>query len=182
MPEPGVNIVLKTAKDPQQLVGPLRQAVRDVDPDMPVSNLTPLAQIVSDSIDEPRFFAFLVAVFAALALLLAAIGIYGVMAYAVAQRTAEIGVRMALGAGRREVFGLIVGDGLKLAAAGIGVGLILSLALSRTIRTLLFGVAAADPLTFGATTALLVAVAAVASVIPAHRAARVDPIVALRME
>jgi putative ABC transport system permease protein len=182
MPEPGVNIVLKTANDPQQLVGPLRQAVRDVDPDMPVSNLTPLAQIVSDSIDEPRFFAFLVAVFAALALLLAAIGIYGVMAYAVAQRTAEIGVRMALGAGRREVFGLIVGDGLKLAAAGIGVGLILSLALSRTIRTLLFGVAAADPLTFGATTALLVAVAAVASVIPAHRAARVDPIVALRME
>jgi putative ABC transport system permease protein len=182
MPEPGMNIVLKAAADPARLAGPLRQAVREVDPDLPVSTLMPMSQIVSDSIDEPRFVAFLVSVFATLALLLSAIGIYGVMSYAVAQRTSEIGVRMALGAGRHEVFGLIVGDGLKLAAIGIGIGLVASVALARSISTLLFGVATYDPLTFAAMTATLLAVAVLASIIPAQRATRVDPIVALRAE
>jgi putative ABC transport system permease protein len=182
MPEPGVNVVLKAAGDPTLLIGPLRQAVREVDPDMPVSNLTPMATVVSDSIAEPRFLAMLVGVFAALALILAAIGIYGVMSYAVLQRTSEIGVRMALGAGRNEVFGLIVGDGLTLAGTGIGIGLVASFALARSIRTLLFGVGAIDPLTFVVTTVTLLAMAALACIVPAYRATRVDPMVALKAE
>ena len=182
LPEPGMNVVLKSIGDPNALAGSLRQAVRDVDPDMPVSTLMSMSQVVSDSIDEPRFLAFLVSVFAALALMLSAIGIYGVMAYAVSQRTSEIGVRMALGAGRSEVFGLIVREGLKLTVLGIALGLVASFALAHSISSLLFGVAASDPMTFVVTTSILLAVATLASIVPAHRATRVDPIVALRAE
>ena len=181
-PERGINIVLKAHGDPGLLSGPLRQAVREIDPDLPVAGLQTMGEAVGDSISQSRFFALLVGVFAVLALTLAAIGIYGVMSYVVAQRTAEIGVRMALGAGRREVFSLVVGEGLKLAAAGVLAGFVTALVVTRSISSLLFGVEAQDPLTFGLTVATLLGVAALASIIPAHRATRVDPMTALRTE
>jgi ABC-type antimicrobial peptide transport system permease subunit len=141
-----------------------------------------MAAIVAESTDEPRFLALLASVFAALALALAAVGIYGVVAYAVAQRTSEIGVRMALGAGRRDVFALVIGDGLRLTAAGLVVGMLAAAAASVSIESLLFGVAPIDPLTFGVMTAALVATSAIACVVPASRAARVEPMAALRDE
>jgi ABC-type antimicrobial peptide transport system permease subunit len=156
--------------------------VRDVDPDIPVSGIAPMSTIVSGSIDEPRFLALLVGVFAALALALAAVGIYGVIAYAVAQRTAEIGVRMALGAARKDVFALVIFDGLKLTAVGIVFGLVAAGAMSLGIESLLFGVRPIDTLTFAGMTAALVITAVAACIVPARRAARVDPMVALRAE
>ena len=182
LPEPGVNVVLKTAGDPALLAGPLRQAVREIDRDMPVSAIAPMTSLVADSISQPRFFALLVAIFAALAMTLAAVGIYGVMSYAVAQRTSEIGVRMALGAAGQDVFRLVVGDGLRMAALGVIIGLAGAFLIARSLTTLLFGIRPGDPLTFLSTGALLLAVAALASFIPAVRAARVDPMVALRRE
>jgi putative ABC transport system permease protein len=181
-PELGINVVLKTAGRPEMLTAPLREAVLDVDPNVPVSNIAPMATLVADSIDQPRFFAVLVTVFGAVALALAAIGIYGVIAYAVAQRTAEIGVRMALGAGRRDVVALVVGDGLKLTAWGAALGLIAAAGVSLSIKSLLFGVDALDPVTFGTMTGTIVAASALACLLPAHRATRVDPMVALRTE
>jgi putative ABC transport system permease protein len=185
-PELGTNVVLKLSSDaagpPERLAATLAQAVREVDPDIPVGNVTAMTRLVSESIDDPRFLAILVAVFAALALALAAIGIYGVVAYAVAQRTNEIGVRMALGAGRRDVFALVVGDGLRLTALGVLVGVVAAAAVSASLESLLFGVAPLDVATFGGMTAMLVTASAVACLLPARRASRVDPILALRSE
>ena len=138
--------------------------------------------MVSDSIEQPRFFALLSVSFALVALVLAAIGIYGVMAYAVAQRTTEIGVRMALGATPSEVFRLVVGDGLKLTGIGVAVGVVASLIVARWLTTLLFDVRPGDPWTLAATAGVLLLVAAVACFVPARRATRVDPMVALRAE
>ena len=148
----------------------------------PISNVEPLADIVRDSIDQPRFVMSLAAAFALVALALAAIGIYGVMAYAVTQRTTEFGVRMALGAARREVFRLVLTDALKLTAAGVVVGIGGSLVISRSLGALQYGIRSADPVTLTVTSVALVLVAVVASVIPARRAMRVDPIEALRAE
>jgi putative ABC transport system permease protein len=181
-PELGTNVVLKTVGKPEALAAPLRQAVRALDPDIPVSGITAMSTVVADSIDQPRFFAVLVGVFAVLALALAIVGIYGVISYTVAQRTAEIGVRMALGAARRDVLALIVGDGLKLTALGVLIGVAAAAGASASLTSLLFGVGALDPATFGAMTAVLVAASVLACVLPARRAARVDPMVALRTE
>ena len=181
-PELGTNVVLKTVGKPESLAGPLRQAVRDLDPDIPVSGITAMSTVVADSIDQPRFFAVLVGVFAVLALALAIVGIYGVVSYTVAQRTAEIGVRMALGAGRRDVLALVLGDGLKLTALGVLMGIAAAAAASASLTSLLFGVEALDPATFGAMTAILGAASIMACVVPARRATRVDPMVALRTE
>ena len=139
-------------------------------------------EIFNESVGEPRFFAVLAGGFALLALALAAIGIYGVMAYVVSQRTAEIGVRMAVGASTTDVFRLVITDGLKLAALGVVIGLGGAVLIARSLTTLLYGVAPTDPAVLGATSALLVAVAALASIVPAWRATRVDPIIALRTE
>jgi putative ABC transport system permease protein len=180
--ELGTNVIVKTGGRPEQLIPALRQAVRDVDPNTPVASVAPLSAIVAESIDIPRFFAALVGCFAVLALTLAVVGIYGVVAYSVGRRTPEIGVRMALGAGRRDIFALVVSDGLKLTAAGVAIGIAAAIGVSLAIRSLLFAVEPLDPLTFLATTVSLLLASTVACLLPAHRATRIDPMVALRRE
>jgi putative ABC transport system permease protein len=147
-----------------------------------VSGAETMDGILADTNSGPRFYAMMVAVFAALALLLAAVGIYGVMAYSVAQRRAEIGVRLALGAAERQIFSLILGDSLKLTLLGLALGTAAALAVSRSMQSLLFGVEQSDPLTYGATALALVLVALAASFIPARRAMRTNPLTALRAE
>jgi putative ABC transport system permease protein len=180
--EPGMTVVLRTAGDPALLSAPLRQAVAAIDRNVPVSGLGTLDAMVADSIEQPRFFALLAGAFAALALVLAAIGIYGVMAYVVSQRTSEIGVRMALGATSREVFRLVLGDGLRLTAVGLVIGVAGSIAAGRWLKSLLYGVGSGDWLTTAATASMLLAVAMLACLLPARRAMRVDPMAALRAE
>jgi putative ABC transport system permease protein len=178
----GSGIVLRARSNPAALIGPLKGIVSSLDPNVPVSNTALLSDMVADSIDQPRFFAVLAAGFAVLALVLAAVGIYGVMAYVVSQRTTEIGVRMALGATRSEVFRLVLGDGLKITALGIVIGVAGSLLVARWLTSLLYGVTATDPMTLAATAGILMLVAAAACFIPSRRATRVDPMVALRAE
>jgi putative ABC transport system permease protein len=181
-PEPGTNVILKTAGDPAALSEPLRRAVKEIDPGIAVASITTLDQMVAESIGGSRFYATLVAVFAGLALILAAVGIYGVMSYAVTQRTQEIGVRLALGAAERQIFGLVVGESLKLAAVGLVFGLAGSLALGKAISGMLYGVGGTDIPTFAVTAALLAGVAFLAAYLPARRAMRIDPMEALRVE
>jgi predicted permease len=168
--------------DPSALTQSVRAAVLAVDRNQPIFDVKPLRQIVADSIALRRLALFLLSVFAAVALALAAAGIYGVMAYAVEQRTHEIGVRMALGARESDVLGLVVRQGLNLALCGVALGLIVALALTRLMEALLFGVSATDPLTFAAIALLLIAVALLACFVPARRATKVDPLVSLRCE
>jgi predicted permease len=181
-PEAGINVVLKAAGDPAALAEPLRRLVKTVDPTIAVASVETMEGIVADSIGSSRFYALLVVIFAGLALVLAAVGIYGAMSYAVSQRTQEIGVRLALGAGERQIFRMVVGETLALAAAGLVIGGAGAIALGRAIGGMLFGVPPADAVTFGGTAALLVTVAFLAAWLPARRAMRVDPMAALRAE
>ena len=180
--ERGMGILLKASGDASRLATPLRQIVSALDPNVPVSGVQLLSDMVRTSIAQPRFFAILAAAFAGLALALAAVGIYGVMAYVVAQRTTEIGVRMALGATPAEVFRLVLSDGLKVTAIGVVIGIGGSVLVARWLSALLFGVTPGDLATLAATASLLLLVAAAACYLPARRATRVDPMVALRAQ
>jgi len=177
-----MNFLIKTTSDPMSLAPAAQREIQQVDPDLPMISMRTMDQVVSSSISDKRFNALLLGVFAALALILAAAGIYGVMAFSVAQRTHEIGVRMALGAQVRDVLRLIIGQGMILVIIGVGAGLIASLALTRLVKTLLFNVSATDPTTLVVVTITLIVIALLACWIPARRAAKVDPTMALRFE
>jgi predicted permease len=176
------DLTVRTTGDPLSLVPAVRQAIWAVDPAQPVSNIRTMNEVVGEEVAQRRMGMTLLAAFAALALLLSSLGIYGVLSYAVTQRTQEIGIRMALGAGRQDVLRLVMADGLRLATAGVAIGLGVSFALTRLMTGLLFGVSASDPITLAGVTLLLTAVALLACYIPARRAAKVDPLIALRYE
>jgi len=181
-PSQVMTLVVRSEADPESLAAAVRGEVWAVDKDQPVYDVKTMRQLLSASTAARRFNMLLIAVFAAVAVALAVVGIYGVMAYTVAQRTREIGVRVALGAGARDIYGLIVGRGMALAGAGVALGLAASFAVTRVMKSLLYGVDAADPAIFASVALLLSAVALLACYLPARRAARVDPAVALRYE
>src|SRR5215204_1892524 len=182
MPVNGLSLVARTSSDPRDFVAAIRREVAQLDPDLPVSGVATMEEVVAESIWQPRLYATLFSVFASGALILALIGIYGVMAFLVQTRTHEIGIRMALGATARDVFKLIVGRGMKLTAIGILIGVAGAAALTRLMHSLLFNTSATDPITFILISVLLSLAAFLACYIPARRAAKVDPLVALRYE
>lgn len=173
---------IRTKGAPQQMAGSIRSAVKSVNPNLVAAGIRPMEQLVHQSIARPRFNVLLIGSFAALALILASIGIYGVISYSVAQRTREIGIRIALGASRTDILRTVLGRGTVLTSLGVVIGVAASFALTRLMSSLLFGVSATDPVTFISVSALLVAVSLLASYIPARRAMKVDPIEALRYE
>jgi predicted permease len=175
-------VFLRSRGDTGSLGEAVRREVEKVDPNIPVHSISSMDEIITRSLADRRFALELLGIFAAVALMLAAIGIYGVMAYSFSQRTHEIGIRIALGAQRVDIFRMAVGEGMQLVAIGLTVGLAGAVTLTRFVRTMLFDVSASDPITFGAISALLAAVAFVACYVPARRATRVDPLAALRDE
>jgi predicted permease len=178
----GMTLVIRAGGDPWALVGPTRQAVRSLDPSLPVANIRLMDDVVGAALSTPRFTGILLGSFAVLALLLSAIGIYGVLSYLVSRRTREIGIRVAIGAGRAEVLRLILRNGISLALAGVAIGIGFALWASRLMSGLLHDVRPGDPVTFTAVGLLLTGVALIASLVPAWRATRVDPVVALKTE
>ncbi|HST53136.1 MAG TPA: ABC transporter permease [Pyrinomonadaceae bacterium] len=177
-----MTLVVRTKGDPLSLVAAARKEIQAMDAEQPVADVRTMNQLLAESVGRARFSALLLAVFACVALVLAVVGLYGVMSYAVAQRTHEIGIRVALGAQGRDVLGLVVGQGLLLAAVGLALGLAGALALTRLMRSLLYEVSTTDPATYVGISALLLLVALLACLIPARRATKIDPIVALRYE
>ena len=180
--QPGLSIALRGSLTPAAMISSARAAVREVDRTLPIFAVRPLEALISSSVARQRFYALLLGVFAAVALTLAAVGLYGVISYAVSQRTHELGVRVALGASDQRITGMVMREGLALTGLGLALGLAGSVAVARIVASLLFGVRASDPITFGGVAVLLVGVAALASFLPARRAARVDPMVAMRGE
>jgi len=178
----GAHFELRTAQDPAALVPAVRDVVRRVDSNLPIFRVETQKESVEHLLSRPRVIAQLSTFFASLALVLACIGLYGLLAYEVTRRTREIGMRMALGAEKNDVLRMVVGQGVRLALIGVAVGIAGALALTRFLSSLLYGVTPTDPLTFIAVSLILIAVALLACYIPARRAAKVDPMVALRYE
>jgi putative ABC transport system permease protein len=181
-PSRGMNLVVRSSTEASALGPSLRAQVWAGDRNLAVAGLGTMNDLVSGSITSQRFILWLLGCFAGLALMLAAVGIYGVMSYAVTQRTREIGIRMALGARMGDVIKLVVRNGLALTLIGVGIGLLLAFALTRLMTSLLFGVTPTDAVTFAVVSSVLVVVALVACFVPARRATKVDPLVALRYE
>ena len=178
----GGFLTVRTTGDPMSIAPTVRAQVRELDPNIPVANIRPMTEVVSTALATPRLTGFLMGSFAAIALMLAAVGIYGVLSYLVARRTHEIGIRLAVGADRSQVLALVLKQGLMLAGGGIALGIVAALLLTRLMQSLLYQVRPSDPATFAIVTFALVAVALVASAVPAYRATRVSPLVALRTE
>jgi putative ABC transport system permease protein len=177
-----MNLVVRTSFEPTQIAATLQKEIRALDPDQPVADVRTLDAVVGKSIARPRFNTLLLTIFAGVALVLASVGLYGVMNYSATQRTRELGIRMALGATQADIMRLVVGNGMALTLAGIVLGVVASWALTRIMANLLFGVTATDLPTFISVSALLAAVAFIANYIPARKATRVNPVVALRYE
>jgi len=180
--QPDMTVLVRAEGDPVALVGAVRSEMQIVNKSVTVSSVAVMKETLAGQLAVDRLIAVLLSVFGGAALLLAAIGIYGVMGYVVAQRTREIGIRVALGAESSDILALIVRRGLMLTLIGAGIGLLIALALMRALQSLLFGVSATDPLTFSVIATVLIIVALLASYFPARRATKVDPIVALRNE
>jgi putative ABC transport system permease protein len=175
-------VVVKTASDPLRILPAIRAAVRSLDANVPVGEVATMQERLAGSLAATRFELFLFGAFAALAMALAGVGIYGVMSYSVRLRTHEMGIRMALGAGARDVLKMVFRDGLRIGIAGVVLGVILATALTRLMSTLLFGVKAIDVLTFGSAAGVLLVITVTASFIPSRRAAKADPLRVLRAE
>jgi putative ABC transport system permease protein len=178
----GMFLAIRTTGNPSDLAGPVRGVLRNLDKDMPVFRVNTMEQVVADSMTLRRFTLSLLGIFAAIALILASVGLYGVLSYSVTQRSHEIGIRMALGARGADVLALVVKQGMRLTGLGIGIGLVGAFGLTRLMKTLLFGIGAADPLTYVAIAGLLATIALLACWLPARRATKVDPMIALRYE
>jgi putative ABC transport system permease protein len=181
-PTSDMTLVVRSSGDPLALAAPARHAIRAVDPNQPIAHVETLSDLLSASVAQPRTNYLLLSVFAAVALTLAMVGVYGLLSYTVVQRTPELGIRLALGGQPRDIRALIMHEGLRLALAGVLLGVPAALALAHALRTLLFGIATTDAVTLGAAVGTLLVVASIASYIPARRATRVDPMVALRTE
>jgi predicted permease len=182
IPNGGMTVIIKAAGEPNQLIAAVRQQVKTIDPDQPIYAIRTMDDIRAESVAPERLNLTLLSIFAGIALILAIVGIYGVMSYSVTQRTHEIGIRMAIGAQPRDVFRMVLRQGMMLALIGVGFGLIGAFGLTRLMATMLFGVEPTDPATFAAIAALLTVVALVACYIPGRRATKVDPVVSLRYE
>jgi putative ABC transport system permease protein len=181
-PSEGMTVIIKGASDPNQLIASVRNAVKEIDPDQPIYNPRTMNEIRAESVQGERLTLTLLSLFAGIALVLAIVGIYGVMSYSVTQRTHEIGIRMAIGARPRDVFTMILGQGMKLALIGVGLGLVAAFLVTRFMVSMLFGVEPTDATTFAGITVILITVALLACYLPGRRATRVEPTVSLRYE